>query len=609
MISTMFRLRIYLSHRVRLLIMTLSLCATLASAQNADSLSADVRQQIADLLAVKKTYTPAEKKMSSNLVMLNRQSRGLSLGKAAGFADARKVSAGRVLVDVRAKVSAPLLKVFAARGANIANSSAQHGHIRALVPVAALHTLADDPAVLSLREADEAMCNVGVLTSQGYVGHRAKPVIESGIDGTGVKVGVMSDSASADRVAALIASGDLGTNATVLAGLAGTGSDEGTAMMEIVQDVAPGAQVFFATAFGGSSGMASNIAALAANGCSIIVDDVSYYAEAAFQDDLIARAVNTFVAGGGLYFSSSANSGNVTSGTSGTWEGDYLNGGAVTGPITNLENGSFHNFGTVGSPQVFDSLAAAASSTTRYVSLKWADPLGASDNDYDLFVLGSAGTNVITYSAAEQSGTHDPVELVSFTATAGLTYRIVVVLYSGAARALRVDAHRGLLSIATRGSTFGHNGGQNTMCVAATHWGSGRSGVRVFNGAENPIETFSSDGPRRIFYNPDGSAITPGNVLFSTGGGTNLLKPDVTAADGVVCKTTGFLPFFGTSAAAPHAAGVAALVKSANPSLTGAQIREILIDTALDNMAPGADPDGGYGVVSAEAAVNKALTY
>ena len=74
-------------------------------------------------------------------------------------------------------------------------------------------------------------------------------------------------------------------------------------------------------------------------------------------------------------------------------------------------------------------------------------------------------------------------------------------------------------------------------------------------------------------------------------------------------KTPGFLPFFGTSAAAPHAAGVAALVKSANPSLTGAQIRQILIDTALDNMAPGTDPDGGYGVVSAEAAVNKALTY
>jgi subtilisin family serine protease len=73
-------------------------------------------------------------------------------------------------------------------------------------------------------------------------------------------------------------------------------------------------------------------------------------------------------------------------------------------------------------------------------------------------------------------------------------------------------------------------------------------------------------------------------------------------------KTPGFLPFTGTSAAAAHAAGVGALVKSANPNLSNVQIRAILQDTALDNMASGWDRDGGYGLVMASQAVAAALS-
>ena len=110
-----------------------------------------------------------------------------------------------------------------------------------------------------------------------------------------------------------------------------------------------------------------------------------------------------------------------------------------------------------------------------------------------------------------------------------------------------------------------------------------------------------------MFYNPDGSAITPGNFLFGTNGGITLQKPDLTAADGTSARTPGFNPFFGTSAAAPHLAGIAALVASARPTLTNAQIRQVMISTALDNMAAGPDRDGGYGIAMALAAVQAAL--
>jgi hypothetical protein len=423
---------------------------------------------------------------------------------------------------------------------------------------------------------------------------------------------VISDSAGPAIVSSLIASGDLPADVTVVPGQSGApGTDEGAAMMEIVHDIAPGAKLVFATADGGQANFANNIRLLRFTyHCDIIVDDSTYFAEGAFQDGPIAKAVNDVSADGALYFSSAANSGNLTSGTSGTWEGDFVNGGAVTGVIASVgETGFYHKFGA----QLFDRLTSAG---TGFVSLKWSDPLAGSSNDYDLFILNATGTVLKGLSVAAQTGTQDPYEIIGPGTNCGTSSasgycpavndEVVVVLFDGTTRALRVDTNRATLQLATTGSTFGHNAASSTITMAATYWNSGHAGTKPFTGFANPIEPFSSDGPRKIFYQPDGTPITPGNVLFGTNGGTTLQKPDATAADGTSAKTPGFSPFFGTSAAAPHAAGIAALVKSARPSLTNVQIKQVLLNTALDNMAPGADRDGGYGVLMALPAVQAA---
>jgi subtilisin family serine protease len=276
------------------------------------------------------------------------------------------------------------------------------------------------------------------------------------------------------------------------------------------------------------------------------------------------------------------------------------------------ETGTVHNFGTVASPQNFDVLTAPAS----FISLKWSDPLGASTNDYDLFVLDSTGTTVKGFSAGAQTGTQDPYEFVSRSSTCpssgfcpAVGDRIVVVLHSGAPRALHIDTERGRLSIGTAGATFGHNAGASTVSMAATYWNSAKTGTKPFTGAANPNETFSSDGPRKIFFNPNGTSITPGNFLFSTNGGVTLQKPDLAAADGTSARTPNFTPFFGTSAAAPHAAGIAALVLSVQPTWTPAQVLNAMKSTALDSMAPGIDRDSGSGVAMALPAVQYALTH
>ncbi len=367
-------------------------------------------------------------------------------------------------------------------------------------------------------------------------------------------------------------------------------------MLEIINDLAPGAQLFFATAFNGEASMAANILALAANpnNCDIIVDDVTYFAEGVFQDDVIAQAVNTVTAAGALYFSSAGNSGNLNDGTSGVWEGDFVDGGT----LASVSGGRVHDFG---GGVVGDTINATGGGT-RPITLKWSDPLGASNNDYDLFILNAALTAVIASSTNSQTGSQDPFENISNNAMAPVFSpgnRIVILRRTGAAtRALHLNSNRGRLAIGTAGQTYGHNAAGSAFGVAQVDIATAGGGVFT-GGAANPVRVTSSDGPRRIFYDPSGNAITPGNILFGTNGGQVLQKPDIAAAACNVTTVPGFNPFCGTSAAAPHAAAIAALLLSFNNALTPAQIRTALTSSALDIEAAGTDRDSGAGIVMA----------
>jgi hypothetical protein len=601
-------------------------------------------QQITGIETVKANFTNTQTKIDSNLMFSVLAARTDS--SVAGFQTIISKSSvdgsGTATVDITGTVSAALDAAIGAVGGTVLQQSAQFGMIHATVPLTGLETLAARADVKSITTAytpvvsgmgmpfrrtqkrpgnltgRDSAAFVGALTSQGYVTHGANTVVSGGINGQGITVGVLSDSASAARIAALIASGDLPPGAAALPGQNGpsTGTDEGAAMMEIVHDLAPGANILFATADLGVSSFAANIVALQQAGAQVIVDDVTYFNEGVFQDGPIAQAVAQVTAAGATYFSSAANSGNKTFGTSGTWEGDFLSGGTVGGVIGGTgETGLVHNFGTAATPQNYDVLTA----TTSFISVKWSDPLGASTNDYDLFILDSTGTTVKGFSAAAQTGSQDPYEAVGQGTNCGtgtasgycpaVGDRIVVVLFNGAARALHLDTERGQVSINTNGATFGHNAGMSTVTMAATYWNSAKTGTRPFSGAANPVETFSSDGPRKFFYQANGMPITPGNFLFATNGGTTVQKPDITAADGVSAKTPGFNPFFGTSAAAPHAAGIAALVLQAKPGYTPAQVRTAMTASALDNMAPGVDANGGFGVAMATLAVQYAQAH
>ncbi len=567
--------------------------AALSTFTVAQELSETVKTQITALLDEKKARTPAQQKMASQLIQLAMEEKGQRFAPSVNSLRPAKESVTMnaqqlVEVDFSATVSADLLAAIMLAGGTIVNQFPAYDSIRAWLPPASIEGLAGRADIRQIKPADRSATNVGTVTSQGDVTHAANTARATfGVTGAGVKVGVLSD--GVNSLANSKASGDLSATATFLTGQAGSGN-EGTAMMEIVQDLAPGADIVFATALGGPATMAANIIALQTAGCTVIVDDITYFSESPFQDGIIAQAVTTVSDLDVVFFSSAANSGNKNDGTSGTWEGDFLSAGVATGVLAG--RGTLHDFGG----GVTQNICTRAGGR---VTLHWSDPLGASANDYDIFVLNSTGTAIVASATGSQTGTQDPYELINRRLAVG--ERVVIVGKSGSSgRFLHLDTGRGRMTMNTEGNTRGHNasGAANAFCVAATPVSGAFPGV--YNSGD-VVENFSSDGPRRIFYTPDGTPITPGNV--SSTGGLVLNKPDITAADGGSTTVTDFNPFFGTSAAAPHAAAIAALMRSANPSVTGAQIRTALYASAIDIEAPGFDRDSGAGIIMAEAAL------
>ena len=375
-------------------------------------------------------------------------------------------------------------------------------------------------------------------------------------------------------------------------------------MLEIVHDLAPGADLYFATATGGPARFAANIEALCEAGAHIIVDDIGYRREAVFQDGIVAQGVNAAVADGCIYFSAAGNDGNMDSMTSGVWEGNFVAGDYVP-------------FGDrAGMSHIFDGRSGATANQIigpflGTVCLKWSDSYGDSLSDYDLylihptFTIPSTNDQTTSRIALEcvgpiRDGFGNLVDLVDS--------QLLVVRVAGDTgdnRYLHLNTYGGQLLFSTSGAMYGHPAATPTIAVAATDVGrAGGVGGR-FDGTE-AIETFSSDGPRRIFFDSNNQVITLGNL--SSSGGRELPKPEVTAANRVTTSTPGFETFPGTSAAAPHAAAIAALMLEAagGPgSLTRAEVLAAMQDTALDIEGTGWDRNSGRGIINALAAVDR----
>ncbi len=621
------------------LLPTVALQSVFAQTKDKSPISPQALEQIASILQEQGSRPANQSKMSFQLEAAMKSLRGEAVAGGMKASDAIfiKNEKGQIAVDIQAKVSKELLGIIEQWGGQITFTSKEHNLIQAYVPLSALEPIAGsaDVKLISASQKSETSrteleekpvfnffknsgntVQRGSVTSQGDVTHRANLVRSIlGVTGAGVKVGVISDSVR--FLQQTQATGDL-PNVTVIPGQSGilaNGEDigEGTAMLEIIHDLAPNAELFFAT--GAAEGFqnpvvfANNIRALRNAGCNIIVDDIAALNVdgTPFQDRVVSQAINEVTASGAIYLSSAGNAGNVNDGTSGVWEGDFKDSGVPVVNSSGVTVATFHDFGN----GAIQNVVTAPSGLSIYL-LYWSDAYGASANDYNLFLLSPDGTQVLAASTNVQNGDDFPVE--GFFGDTDPGSRLLITRTVGSqARALHLNTNRGRLGIGTNGQIRGHNGAANALSIAATPAAQPfsfipNSPVGPFPNSFsffNQVERFSSDGPRRIFYNPDGTPITPGNFLFRTGGGRLLRKPEFTAADGVSTTSPieGLNPFFGTSASAPHAAAIAALVKSANPSLNRQQIINFLKLGATDIEAIGRDQDSGDGIIDAFFAV------
>ncbi len=563
------------------------------------ALPARAVRQIQAILEAKQKRTPAQRKVDSQLLE--------EWQKAQGRPGADRM----VTVDLRAEVTPEVLERIRELGGTVLNSVERYQAIRAQLPLSEVEALAAHDGVRSIRTADKAVTRdrprklppdilidvlkAGSRTSQGDVAHQANTARTThGVDGTGIGIGVLSNGVRS--LAARQATGDLPARVTVLAGQEGREGDEGTAMLEIVHDLAPGAELYFATAFGGMASFAENIEALCEAGADVIVDDVYYFVEGPFQDDIIAQGVNAAVDDGCFYFSAGGNAGNKNDGTAGVWEGDFAAGSPLV--LNDVNVGVQHDFGSG-----LTQNRITEDSPGAYI-LWWADPLEGSSNDYDLFLVDQNG-DVLESSTRIQDGTRDPYEYIDSSEEDHTDARLVIVKTSGAEdRHLRLDTLEGQLAVSTAGSLFGHAAAEKAISVAAVAVRSAGGTGGVFDGTES-VRTSNSDGPRRIFFEPDGTPITAGN--FSSTGGKVLQKPDLTAATCVSTSTPGFSIFCGVSSAAPHAAPIGALMLEAagGPGkLTQAALLTAMKGAALDIEASGVDRDSGAGIVMAPGAVD-----
>lgn len=447
-------------------------------------------------------------------------------------------------------------------------------------PVAAATALMPDP--ISLAAADQAL--------RGAVARG-----QSGATGAGIVIGILSDSFNATGgYASSVAHGLLNPGATVLKeGPAGS-SDEGRAMAELIHQITPDAQIIFYSGFGGQADFAHGISALVTAGASIIVDDVTYLNEPFYQDGAaIQAAVEQAVAAGVSYFTSASNQG-----------GNFFES-AFTPLATALPglSGGFvaANFGTAAAPSATIGLTIAKGATAT-IDLQWDAPFasigGSSGATTSLgMVLYDSTGRIVAYALRSQIG-GDPVELLQFTNnSASTSFRMAVLTDGGQGvpgqfkfiaygqGASVADPRAGIGS----GSIIGHEMVPEANTVGAIAY----SQTKAFGG-NGTVESFTSRGPGSFLFDSQGNRLdTP---LYSSG--VDYVAPDGSA-------TSVFNPFYGTSAAAPNAAAVAALMLQVSPNLTPAQVSAILANSTIAANGPAGST--GAGLIQAAAAVKAAV--
>ncbi len=545
-----------------------------------ESFSPELAEQLGEIYQQKQALTPVQRKIDWSILQVIREAEERVLAALSGETPKfRELStpllktddAGNIEVKLTVtSLTAEQLEQLEDLGMNIRLTLSKYGIIEGSLPYSQVEAVAGLDFVVNVGTPGYAVPNAGVVTSAGDTVLRAAEARTAfDVDGSGIKVGVISDGVS--NLADSVATGDLPSSPAVDVLQAGSG-DEGTAILEIVHDLAPGAPLAF---YGPttSSDMVLGISALEAAGCDIIVDDLTFFDEPKFEDGPIALEARQFVTGDGVYVTSAGNNAQRH------YMGTYVR---MAGPFGDYPYAHDYGGGDV------ENNFTVPNGQEIVTILQWNNQWGLSGDDFDLALIRQSDDFLLTGSSNTQDGNDDPWEGFAWTNNTGSSAAVFILILEDSLvnppSSLILDYNvyygSGLQYVTTGNSVIGHSAVEEVLSVAAAN-----------AATPNTIESFSSRGP--------------GTIYFPTYEERQVLN--ITGVDGVQTKT-GQLghfsnPFYGTSAAAPHVAAIAALVWEANPTLTSGQVRNAITSTAVDLGPAGYDYTWGFGRVDAYEAV------
>lgn len=491
-------------------------------------------------------------------------------------------------------------------------------HVSAVLPFAAIDDMA---AIPSLQFADvvyESQPNAAsassTLDSEGVIALLADAARSRfGVDGTGLRIGIISDSFNTlGGYAYDVSSGVLPAGVEVLKegwtysqdGEAVAATDEGRAMAQLIYAIAPGAELYFA-ASGTSTGFADSIERLTAAGCQIIVDDITETNVPWFQDGIVAKAVNAAVQDAGVaYFAAAGNfARNSYQSEFRGVAGDTL--ADLPQELREIPGVVLHDFDPGPGVDVFQQIVIPSGTTEIQFQVQWDQPWGANASDLDLFIYDADGTTLL----ARLEGNH---QLSANPMIAGLTpndgdahiNQLLLVSSQGVVPGIvkYVTFHTDLQpEYATQSSTIvGHANSATGAAVGASVYFETPA-----YGQENPeLVYYSSWGGTPILFDVDGNRLANSEVrqqpmfVAPTFSNNTFLASDV--------NLDGIPNFSGTSAAAPQAAAVAALMWQLVPDLSADEIFRTLATTTVDMLAPGFDFASGLGLIQGEQAIARA---
>ncbi|MDX9752478.1 MAG: S8 family serine peptidase [bacterium] len=564
---------------------------------------------------------------------------------------------GQVLVSVRLKNLSPEA-LDQLRQAGLTITARYQGLVSGTIDPSRLLTLASVQMVTTVETETRPI--VRSVMGQHVEGLRL-PDVQSRyphLDGTGIKIGIISDSfgviseatpsymdSNHDGILEIIGTdsqlkGELPAIVEIVkeatAFLDANGNpipmkelflDEGRGMAEVLYDMVPGAQLAFYAPHS-KADFAAGIIALATAGCQVIVDDLFWVTESLFQYDEIGLAIQEVQEKYDVaYFTATGNDGSQA------FEQRYDDidpirddGGWTKFPYGN----DFHRWSGFGNRPYLSVVVPPLWDV--WVLLWWENPYSGmlgpgATTDYDMLAL-SAPTyelkNIVDLSDSTQGTPESPmgdpqerVVLYNPSETEFKPFYLVINKHHGPAVNFRLAfvSNGGNALMIERSQlleapmTFGHTLSAHGLAVAAVNFLELFTEGKQFANPNRIDQVYYSSrgGVNQILYSNTGQPLEKPELVF---------KPDIASADGLNTSFFGrdlafdedTLPnFTGTSCAAPVAAGIAALMRQANPALTAPQILDLMRYCATDIAEPGVDYFTGYGFVYADHAIAVAL--